>query len=118
MARPKKEADARKSRRITIRLTETEYEVYKEFARRGGFTLSELIRLMMVNGKVSYQLSDADCGRNAAAERIDLITRQLAGKRGIAEKIKADNQLLWVQEVNAIRASAEETVLSELIYAF
>ena len=53
MARPKKEADARKSRHISLRLTETEYEVYKEFARRGGFTLSELIRLMMVNGKVS-----------------------------------------------------------------
>ena len=56
MARPKKEADARKSRHISLRLTETEYEVYKEFARRGGFTLSELIRLMMVNGKVSYRM--------------------------------------------------------------
>ena len=52
MARPKKEVDARKSRRISLRLTETEYEVNKEFVRRGRFTLSELIRLMKVNEKV------------------------------------------------------------------
>ena len=52
MARPKKEADDRKSRRISLRLTETEYEVNKEFVRRGRFTLSELIRLMKVNEKV------------------------------------------------------------------
>ena len=52
MARPKKEADDRKSRRISLSITETEYEVNKEFMRRGGFTLSELIRLMKVNEKV------------------------------------------------------------------
>ena len=74
MARPKKEADARKSKRITIRLTETEYEVYKEFARRGGFTLSELIRLMMVNGKVSYRMPIV-----ADMPQLKEITAQLAG---------------------------------------
>jgi hypothetical protein len=52
MARSKKEADARKSKRISVRLTETEYEVNKEFVRRGRFTLSELIRLMKVNEKL------------------------------------------------------------------
>ena len=70
MARPKKEADARKSKRITIRLTETEYEVYKEFARRGGFTLSELIRLMMVNGKVSYPRNSTPSFVNAIPLRL------------------------------------------------
>ena len=70
---------------------------------------------MLLNGTLYQHLAEID---EAADERIDLITRQLAGKRGIAEKIKADNQLLWVQEMNAIRASAEEAVLSELIYAF
>ena len=52
MARPKKEADDRKSRRFALRLTETEYEVNKKYVRRGRFTLSELIRLMKVNEKV------------------------------------------------------------------
>ena len=66
MARPKKEADGRKSKRIS--------EVYKEFARRGGFTLSELIRLMMVNGKVSYRMPIV-----ADMPQLKEITAQLAG---------------------------------------
>ena len=70
---------------------------------------------MLLDGTLYQHLAEID---DAADERINLITKQLAGKRGIAERLKADNQLLWVQEMNAIRASAEETVLSELIYAF
>lgn len=70
---------------------------------------------MLLDGTLYQHLAEID---EAADERIDLITKQLADKRGITEKLKADNQLRWVQEMNAIRASAEETVLSELIYAF
>ena len=74
MARSKKEADARKSKRIYVRLTETEYEVYKEYARRGGFTLSELIRLMKVNEKVGYRMPIV-----ADMPQLKEITAQLAG---------------------------------------
>ena len=70
---------------------------------------------MLLNGTLYQHLAEID---EAADERIDLITKQLAGKRGISEKLKAANQLLWVQEMNSIRTSAEETVLAELIYAF
>lgn len=70
---------------------------------------------MLLDGTLYQHLAEID---EAADERIDLITKQLADKRGITEKLKADNQLRWVQEMNAIRASAEETILSELIYAF
>ena len=70
---------------------------------------------MLINGALYQHLAEID---EAADERIDLTTRQFADKRGITEKLKAENQLFWVQEMNAIRASAEESVLSELIYAF
>ncbi len=70
---------------------------------------------MLLNGTLYPHLAEID---EAADERIDLTTRQFADKRGITEKLKAENQLFWVQEMNAIRASAEESVLSELIYAF
>ena len=70
---------------------------------------------MLLDGTLYQHLAEID---EAANERIDLITRQFADKRGITEKLKAENQLFWVQEMNAIRAFAEETVLSELIYAF
>ena len=70
---------------------------------------------MLLDGTLYQHLAEID---ETADERIDLITKQFADKRGITEKLKAENQLFWVQEMNAIRASAEETVLSELIYAF
>ena len=35
---------------------------------------------------------------------------------GITEALKAENQMEWVQRMNAIRAAAEEVVRSELIY--
>ena len=70
---------------------------------------------MLLDGSLYQHPAEID---EAADERIDLITKQFADKRGITEKLKAENQLFWVQEMNAIRASAEEAVLSELIYAF
>ena len=69
---------------------------------------------MILNGSLYRHLADID---RAADERIDLITKYLAIKRGITEKLKAEEQLRWVQEMNAIRILAEETVLAELIYA-
>ena len=70
---------------------------------------------MLLNGTLYQHLAEVD---EAADERIDLITKQFADKRGITENLKADNQLRWVQEMNSIRASAEEIVRAELIYAF
>ena len=70
---------------------------------------------MLLNGTLYQHLAEID---EAVDERIDLITKQLSAKRGITEKLKAENQIQWVQEMNAIRISAEETVLTELIYAF
>ena len=40
----------------------------------------------------------------------------LADERGIDEKLKEQNALLWVAEMNNIKASAEEIVLKEVIY--
>ena len=70
---------------------------------------------MLLGGMLYQHLAEID---EAADERIDLITKQLVAKRGITEKLKAANHLLWVQEMNSICAAAEETILAELIYAF
>lgn len=40
-----------------------------------------------------------------------------AEKEGVTEKLKAENQMLWVQQMNNIRNRAMEIVNSELIYA-
>ena len=41
---------------------------------------------------------------------------QLAEKEGITETLKAKNQVLWVQRMNAVRATATEIVSSDLIF--
>ena len=41
---------------------------------------------------------------------------QLAQREGVTESLKAADQMEWVRRMNNIRASAEEIVLSELVY--
>lgn len=45
------------------------------------------------------------------------ITARLAEVEGIIEKLKAQDQIEWIQHMNSIRSRAEETVNTELIYA-
>ena len=42
---------------------------------------------------------------------------QAAEKAGLTEKLKAENQMLWVGQMNALKAQAEEILLNELIYS-
>ena len=51
-----------------------------------------------------------------AKRQIDLTLSQLVKERGITEELKAANPLLWVQEMNNAKHSAEEIVLNEIIY--
>lgn len=49
-------------------------------------------------------------------EHLDEVDRQLAEQQGITEELKAENQLLWVQQMNNVQNVASEIVLNELIY--
>ena len=53
---------------------------------------------------------------NEAHERMEVLVRQMMEKQGIDEKLKARDQMAWVDAVNNIRSAAEEIVLDELIY--
>ena len=44
------------------------------------------------------------------------IIDSLASERGVNEALKAENALLWVQEMNNCKAAAEEVVMKGLIY--
>ena len=41
---------------------------------------------------------------------------ELAKRNGVTEKLKAENQMEWVRQMNACKAQAEEAVKTELIY--
>ena len=51
-----------------------------------------------------------------AEERFDLLIEQMAKQEGVTEKLKAQDQMLWVRKMNGIRARAEEIVREEIIY--
>ena len=44
------------------------------------------------------------------------LTDQLAKAQGITEALKAENMLLWIQRMNAVREQADEIVLREVVY--
>ncbi len=47
----------------------------------------------------------------------DLITeKQPVPRKGVTEQLKAQDQMLWVQQMNSIRDRAMEVVDNDLIY--
>lgn len=45
------------------------------------------------------------------------LVEQMAEREGVTERLKAENQMLWVQKINNIRNRAMEIVYTNLIYA-
>ena len=54
---------------------------------------------------------------SAAEDMLDLLVTQLAERNGVTERLKSENQMEWVRQMNLCRSQAEEVVLSELIYS-
>ena len=52
----------------------------------------------------------------AANERMDTLMPQLMKVAGVDEALKAADQMRWVGLMNALKAQAEEMILSELIF--
>ena len=46
-----------------------------------------------------------------------LLTKQIAEREGVTEKLKAQDQIMWVQRMNNVRDRAMEIMNHELIYA-
>ena len=68
---------------------------------------------LLLTGKLDEHLAEID---HSCTERVELIMNQLARREGVTEALKAADQMEWVRRMNNIRASAEEIVLSELVY--
>ena len=68
---------------------------------------------LLLSGKLNAHLNEVD---DAAHQRMELLTRQMAEAQGVTENLKAQDQMKWVGAMNNIRNAAEEIVLTELIY--
>ena len=69
---------------------------------------------LLTTGKLNRHLCDVDM----MARKMQVhLTAQMAADAGIDEQLKAKNQMLWVQKMNAISAQVREIIYAELIYA-
>ena len=51
-----------------------------------------------------------------AEETFNRLNKQMAERDGVTEKLKADNQMVWVGQMNNIRQRATEIINTEFIY--
>jgi len=70
--------------------------------------------VLLTTGKLNSHLHEID---ETAYNRMELLSKQIAEREGVTEKLKAENQMLWVQKYNNIRNRIEEIIREELIYA-
>ena len=69
---------------------------------------------MLLRGTLNRHLEETD---RQATEMVEILTSRMAQQEGVDERLKASQQMLWVQRMNNIRERAEEIVLNDLIYA-
>lgn len=69
---------------------------------------------LLIGGRLNTYLTDIN---EQATEQMLLLTKQMTGREGVTEQLKAQDQMLWVQRMNNIRDRAIEIVNHELIYA-
>ena len=69
---------------------------------------------LLTSGKLHSHLADIN---DEAEEMFFRLVKQMAEQQGVTEKLKAENQMLWVGRMNNICISAIEIINTEIIYA-
>ena len=73
-----------------------------------------LLSRLMLSGKVFPHLEEIN---QTAEARLELLMNQLKEQNGVTEELKARDQMQWVALMNSLKAQAEETILTELVYS-
>ena len=81
-------------------------EYLKEFRHRYYMEL-------LLDGKLNEYLHEID---EECYEMRDRLVEQMEEKQGVTEKLKAENQMMWVGKMNNIIACAEEIVVRKVVY--
>lgn len=68
---------------------------------------------LLTSGKLHSHLADIN---DEAEEMFSRLVKQMAEQQGITQKLKAENQMLWVGRMNNISNSAREIVNQGLIF--
>ena len=68
---------------------------------------------LLTSGKLHSHLAETE---EQAQQLFLRLVKELAEKEGVTEKLKAENAMLWVRQMNNIRNRATEIVNNEVIY--
>ena len=68
---------------------------------------------LLTSGRLNEYLTSVD---EQAEDMFFRLVKQYADRQGVTEQLKVENQLLWVQKMNNIRACVREVVEREMIY--
>ena len=73
-----------------------------------------LYTIMIMENTLNPHLEEID---RQAQEMEQQLISQMAQQEGVAEQLKAENQMEWVARMNNIRHRVDDIILNELIYA-
>ena len=68
---------------------------------------------LLFDGRLNEYLHEID---EECYEMRDRLVEQMKEKQGVTEKLKAENQMMWVGKMNNLIACAEEIVVREVVH--
>ena len=69
---------------------------------------------LQLSGKLNGYIADID---QQAEDMFFRLVKQMAEREDVTEKLKADDQMEWVDRMNNIRSRAKEVINNELIFS-
>lgn len=69
---------------------------------------------LLLTGKLDSHLREID---RTANSRLEQMMTELAMLMGVTESLKEKSPMAWTQQMNALKAQAEEVLLTELVYS-
>ena len=69
---------------------------------------------LLLTGKLDSHLREID---RTANSRLEQMMTELAMLTGVTESLKEKSPMAWTQQMNALKAQAEEVVVREVVYA-
>ena len=70
--------------------------------------------VMLLNGTLTSHLQEIG---ETANRRLEQMMPELAKAANVTEELKASDPMGWTQQMNSLKAQAEEILLTELIYS-
>ena len=77
-------------------------------------TSAGLCSSLILSEKLYPHLLEID---RAARERMDAMLPRMMEATGVTEELKARDPMRWVGLMNTLKAQAEETILTELVFS-